>query len=160
MGILPSETIGTGGTFDATWDSAADIEAYLPAGGINGALSANLLDPTSTSAGHFGGEVLALQLNVDLGNSGLTLNSNTVDHFGALLICGTGTPFDGHTVADLLAAANTAVGGGSLPADCTGQSTCTFNNLDALLQHVNVSFQQCHETGFGLHHLFVGSCPP
>ncbi len=160
MGILPSETIGTGGTFDATWDSAADIEAYLPAGGINGALSANLLDPTSTSAGHFGGEVLALQLNVDLGNSGLTLNSNTVDHFGALLICGTGTQFDGHTVADLLAAANTAVGGGSLPADCTGLSTCTFNNLDALLQHVNVSFQQCHETGFGLHHLFVGSCPP
>lgn len=160
MTVLGSETIGTFPTEHATWDSDLDIEAYLSAGGTNGALNANLLDPTATSAGHFGGEVLALQLNVDLGNSGLTLNSNSVADFGALLICGTGTQFDGQTVASLLAAANTAVGGGALPADCTGQSTCSFNNLDTLLQHVNVSFQQCHETGFGLHHLFVGACPP
>jgi hypothetical protein len=162
MSDLGSETIGTGGPDTATWDSAADIGSYLTAGGSNGALNASLLDPTSTSAGHFGGEVLALQLNVDLGTHSppVTVGGNSVFDFGNLVICGTGTQFDGETVDALLAAANLAVGGGSLPTDCTGQGTCDFNSLDTLLQHVNVSFQQCHETGFGLHHLVKGaSCP-
>jgi hypothetical protein len=162
MSDLGSETIGTGGPYTATWDSAGAIGAYLPAGGSDNALNASLLDPTSTSAGHIGGEVLALQLNVDLGTHSppVTVSGNSVFDFGSLLICGTGTQFDGETVDALLAAANLAVGGGSLPTDCTGMGTCDFNSLDTLLQHVNVSFQRCHETGFGLHHLVKGvSCP-
>ncbi|MFZ0676904.1 hypothetical protein [Candidatus Binatus sp.] len=162
MPVMGSETIGSGGTHTAKWNSAAAIGAYLPAGGSNGALNASLLDPTSTSAGHFGGEVLALQLNVDLGTHSppVTVGGNSVFDFGSLLICGTGTQFDGQRVDALLAAANLAVGGGSLPTNCTGQGTCDFNSLDTLLQHVNVSFQHCHETGFGLHHLVKGSsCP-
>jgi hypothetical protein len=161
MAQLGSETIGTGGTHTASWDSAAAIEAYLPAGGTNAALDANLLDPTVTSAGHFGGEALALQLNVDLGANSppVQVSGNNVSNFGNLLICGTGTQFDGQTVSSVLSAANLAVGGGALPTDCTGQASCDFNSLDALLQHVNVSFQQCHETGFAFHHLFAGACP-
>jgi hypothetical protein len=162
MPVMGSETIGSGGTHTAKWNSAGAIGAYLPAGGSNGALNASLLDPTSTSAGHFGGEVLALQLNVDLGTHSppVTVGGNSVFDFGSLLICGTGTQFDGQSVDALLAAANLAVGGGSLPTNCTGQGTCDFNSLDTLLQHVNLSFQQCHATGFGLHHLVKGvSCP-
>jgi hypothetical protein len=162
MPVMGSETVGSGGPHTAKWDSAGAIGAYLPAGGSNGALNASLLDPTSTSAGHFGGEVLALQLNVDLGTHSppVTVGGNSVFDFGSLLICGTGTQFDGETVDALLAAANLAVGGGSLPTNCSGQGTCDFNSLDTLLQHVNVSFQHCHATGFGLHHLVKGSsCP-
>jgi hypothetical protein len=162
MSDIGSETIGTGGTHTATWDSASDIGAYLTAGGSDGALIASLLDPTSTSAGHLGGEVLALRLNVDLGTHSppVTVGGNSVFDFGSLLICGTGTQFDGQSVDALLAAANLAVGGGGLPANCNGMGTCDFNSLDTLLQHLNVSFQQCHETGFGLHHLVKGvSCP-
>jgi hypothetical protein len=163
MAQLGSETIGTSGvgTHSASWNSAADIEAYLPAGGSNAALDANLVDPTATSAGHFGGEVLALQLNVDLGTNSppVPVGGNNVPNFGNLLICGTGTQFDGQPVSSVLSAANVAVGGGALPTDCTGQTSCDFNSLDALLQHVNVSFQQCHETGFAFHHLFAGACP-
>jgi hypothetical protein len=66
--------------------------SYLPAGGTNGALTTSLIDPTSTSAGHLGGEILASQLNTDLGTSGLQVNGNTVSNFGNLLVCGTGTP--------------------------------------------------------------------
>jgi hypothetical protein len=163
MAQLGSETIGTSGvgTHSASWNSAADIEAYLPTGGSNAALDANLVDPTATSAGHFGGEVLALQLNVDLGTNSppVLVGGNNVPNFGNLLICGTGTQFDGQPVSSVLSAANVAVGGGALPTDCTGQTSCDFNSLDALLQHVNVSFQQCHETGFAFHHRFAGACP-
>jgi len=162
MTALGSETIGNGGPNTASWDSAADIAAYLPAGGGNSALNASLLDPTSTSAGHIGGELLALQLNVDLGTHSppVMVGGNNVHDFGSLLVCGTGSQFDGQTVASLLAAANVAVGGGALPTDCTGMATCDFNSLDTLLQHLNVSFQQCHETGFGLKHLVKGAACP
>ncbi len=160
VNVIGSATIGTGGTYTATWDSANAIKAYLPASGTNGALNASLTDATNTSAGHFGGELLALQLNADLGTSGVQVNGNAVSDFGSLRLCGTGTPLDGSTVDQVLALANKAVGGGGLPADCTGQGTCDFNSLDVLLQHLNVSFQQCHLTGFGLHHLVEGSsCP-
>jgi hypothetical protein len=160
MGDLGNVTIGTGGSYTATWNSTAAVETYLPAGGASGALSSSLTDPTSTSAGHFGGEVLALQLNDDLGVSGLQVKGNAASNFGNLLLCGTGTPLDGMKVSDILAIANTAVGGGGLPADCTGQGTCSFKTLDTLLQHLNVSFQQCNVTGFALNHLVEGSsCP-
>jgi hypothetical protein len=67
MTDLGSATIGTGASYTATWDSASHVEAYFPAGGTNGALTTSLTDPTSTSAGHVGGEILALQLNANLG---------------------------------------------------------------------------------------------
>jgi hypothetical protein len=155
MPTLPggTETIGTFPTFHSKWDSSAAVEAYLPAGGTNGALTANLTDPpkNTTPPGHLGGDILALALNVDLGASNLSTCS--LGHFGDLHICGTGTAFDGMTVADFLSAANTAVGGGALP------SGFTFNGLSDFATHLNVSFQQCHETGFAKNHLVDGPCP-
>jgi hypothetical protein len=158
MSSLGSATIGS--TYTAAWNSASAVEAYLPAGGTNGALNETLLDPTNTSAGHFGGEALALQLNADLGASGLQVNGSSVSNFGNLYVCGTRTPLDGSTVGQVLGLVNTAVGRAGLPSDCTGQGACDFNSLDTLLQHLNVSFQQCHVTGFALHHLSETGADP
>ena len=56
--------------FTMTFDAPTAVFNYLPAGGSPGTLNGNLLDPTSTSSGTFGGDVLALQLNVDFSNAG------------------------------------------------------------------------------------------
>jgi hypothetical protein len=42
-----------------------------------------------------------------------------IEHYGTVVISGTGTSFDGKTVADVLAAANIALGGGPVPAGFT-----------------------------------------
>ena len=99
--VYPSG-VTIGGTFTLTFDSAAAVRAFLPAGGTPGVLTSSATDPTTSAAGVFAGQVLALQLNVDL------------EHYGSVVIGGTGTTFDGKTVADVLAAANIALGVGPL----------------------------------------------
>ncbi len=140
--------VTVGGDKTATFQTAADVENYLPAGGTNGKLTSNLLNPTSTSAGHFGGEVLALQLNVDF-NPG----------FGNLNLCGltsTEADFNNMTVSQVLSTANQVLGGAAISTVNPG----TYNDYATLMQHLSVSFQQCHVTGFALHHLVDGPCPP
>jgi hypothetical protein len=114
-----------GGTFTLTFDSAADVRVFLPAGGTPGVLTFSATDPTTSAAGVFAGQVLALQLNVD------------IEHYGTVVISGTGTSFDGKTVADVLAAANTALGGGSLPAGFT------ISSLNDLVDSLNQRFDNC-----------------
>lgn len=79
--------------------------AYLPAGGPAAALTGDLTNPVSSSAGVFGGQVLALQLNVDFSAAGITAGGR--GPVGALDVCETGTALDGATIAGVLAAANT-----------------------------------------------------
>jgi len=122
--VYPSG-VTIGGTFTLTFDSAADVRAFLPAGGPPGVLTSSATDPTSSAAGVFAGQVLALQLNVD------------IEHFGTVVISGTGTSFDGKTVADVLAAANTALGGGPLPAGFT------ISSLNDLVDSLNQKFDNC-----------------
>lgn len=100
------------------------IEAYLPAGGTAGKLSADLINPTSTSAGVFGGQVLALRLNVDFSKAGITQGPG--GPVGYLILHDTGTSLDGQAVAAILAAAETALGGGALP---DGFTYATLNDL-------------------------------
>ena len=122
--VYPSG-VTIGGTFTLTFDSAAAVRAFLPAGGTPGVLTSSATDPTSSAAGVFAGQVLALQLNVD------------IEHYGTVVISGTGTSFDGKTVADVLAAANTALGGGPLPAGFT------ISSLNDLVDSLNQKFDNC-----------------
>jgi hypothetical protein len=122
--VYPSG-VTIGGTFTLTFDSAAAVRAFLPAGGTPGVLTSSATNPTSSAAGVFAGQVLALQLNVDL------------EHYGSVVISGTGTTFDGKTVADVLAAANIALGGGPLP---TG---FTISSLNDLVDSLNQKFDHC-----------------
>ena len=153
--IYPSG-VTVGGTKTMHFSSAAKVEKYLPAGGTNGPLDANLVDPTSSSSGTFGGDVLALQLNVDFnpgfGNLTLcSLNSNEAD-------------FNGMTVNQVLAAENAILGGAAFfPTGNPG----SYNGFDNLATHLNVAFEgnivagvpDCHPTGFALNHLVDGDCP-
>ncbi len=88
---------------------------YLPATGGTGALNADLINPTSSSSGIFGGLVVSLRLNIDFSDAGLTLGALGIP-FGDLIL----TNFDntlpllnGMTVHQFLGTVNTALGGGA-----------------------------------------------
>ncbi len=72
------------------------VEGYLPASGPPGALNADLLNPVSSSSGEFGGEVVALRINVDFSAAGITQGPG--GPFGALTLGSTGMSLDGQTV--------------------------------------------------------------
>ena len=139
----PGVTIGLGyptflqvPPFFLNFTSAGAVGAFLPQGGTPGALSASAINPTSgTSAGVFAGQVLALTLNVQL------------QQFGSLVLSGTGTSLDGKTVDQVLAAANTAISGGALPAGFT------YSSLNDLVDALNNSFDGCVADDFATAHL-------
>lgn len=118
------------------FSSAAAVAAYLPAGGVPGALAADGTDPVNTSAGVLGGQVTALRLNVDFAWMGflpLTVPATSVT-FGDLIYKNSGDALDGTSVVDILFAAEDALGGGPLP---TGYTYATLNDL---LTRLNESF--------------------
>ena len=115
--------------FSMKFSSSLAVQDYLPAGGTPDKLTADLLDPTSSSAGVFGGQVLALKLNLALSDSGATPPG-----LGELHYRHPGDALHGYTVRQILAAAETALGGGPLP---TGY---TYSSLSTLCDHLNLSW--------------------
>lgn len=131
--VYPSG-VTIGGANSLHFTSAASIEAFLPQGGPPSALNASATNPAArTSAGVFAGQVLTLQLNVDVNN------------YGGLVLSGTGTSLDGKTVAQILAAANVALGGGALPAGFT------YSSLNDLVDNLNGAFDGCVAGAFASH---------
>jgi hypothetical protein len=125
--------IGVGGAgYSMKFTSAAAITAFLPQGGTPKKLTADLVNPTSSIAGVFGGQVLALRLNVGFSAAGVTQGAGGA--LGSLKLTGTGTSLDGLTVDQILAVCETALGGGALPADYT------IANLNALATELNEAF--------------------
>jgi hypothetical protein len=108
-------TVGLPNTsFAMIFTSPVTVFRYLPAAGTQAALNQNLVNPTSTSSGTFGGDVLALQLDVDFSNTGF-LAHPVGTTFGDLVLQNFSTlpALDGLTVTQFLADANTCLGGGS-----------------------------------------------
>jgi hypothetical protein len=75
--VFPSGlTIGDGDGIDgdpdlaATFTTPAAVNAFLPAGGSPGLLSEDKIDPTTTGAGVFAGELVAAKLNVAFDDAG------------------------------------------------------------------------------------------
>jgi hypothetical protein len=131
---------GMGG-FSMKFTTAAAVQAYLPAGGSSGALTADLVNPTSSSSGVFGGQVLTLKINVALSAAGVT--PNLTGNFGDLYYCNPGDSLHGLTVSQILAAMETALGGGALPA---GYS---YSSLNALANNLNINtFHDCEVGSF------------
>jgi hypothetical protein len=141
----------TSNQFGMTFTSPAAIQNYLPAGGKAGVLDACLLNPSSSHSGNLGGEVLALELNVDFSAAGFTQGPG--GPFGSLNLCGSGTSLDGMSISQILAAANKALGKGGMPAGFNP------NSLRNLLHQLNLSFDDCHPHGFAQQHLTGGACP-
>ena len=137
--------------FEMIFASPAAIQNYLPAGGKAGVLDACLVDPSSSHSGNLGGEILALELNVDFSAAGVTEGPG--GPFGNLNLCGSGTSLDGMSISEILAAGNKALGKGGMP---TGFNP---NSLRNLLHQLNDSFDDCHPHGFAQQHLTGAACP-
>lgn len=101
--------------FSMRFTSAQAILDYLPQGSaVARALNADLVNPLTSFSRAFGGNVLALKLNVDFDDANVL--GAGAGRLGDLHMCNTGTVLDGLTVDEVLAAANLALGGGPLPA--------------------------------------------
>ncbi|MEY2539870.1 MAG: hypothetical protein QOG67_3610 [Verrucomicrobiota bacterium] len=147
-------TLQVGIGYSIDFDSADAVIAYLPASGPPGPLDGELLDPTNTSSGVYGGDVTALRLNVDWSASGLLLGTSTLQ-FGELTLKGfTGTlaGLNGMLVKNFLTLNETALGGGSTPI--------SIADLDPVLQQVNASFTTGVLTQFAQAHLEAPCVPP
>ena len=116
LAVYPTTVLIVGqatGGFSMLFDNASAISAYLPASGPPGALNNNLFDPTNSSSGLFGGDVLALQLDVDFSDVGLTPGSPGTAFGDLVLENYADLPLvNGLTVREVLADANTDLGGG------------------------------------------------
>ena len=124
-----------GGGFTLTFTKASAVAAFLPQGGTPGALTKTAVDPTSSSANVFGGQVLALELSVDFSGKGITASG-----LGGLHL--TSGPLAGQTVAQVLAEANQALGGGALPQGMT------IANLNDVVDKINNAFDNGVSNGY------------
>jgi hypothetical protein len=125
--------VGISGTagYSMIFSDQLAVDDFLPQLDAEGVLNQDLLDPLTSLSGSFGGDVLALQLDVDFADAGL-LGTAPVK-FGDLIF--NHAPFIGVTVRQMLAEANFALGGGSIsPTEfslLTGEVTnlaATFNS--------------------------------
>jgi hypothetical protein len=141
---------GTGG-YSMFFTSAAAVFTYQPASGAQAPLNADLVDPTSTASGIFGGEVLALRFNIDLSDADFLAGTTNIE-IGNLTLCGlVQTALNGTTVRAFQDIANTALGGGSTPY--------AIADLSAIARNINSAFTNGAVTVFAQDHLFNGPCP-
>jgi hypothetical protein len=119
--------------FSMIFTNPLTVNRYLPAAGTPAPLDQNLVDPIVSSSGTFGGDVLALQLNVDFSNAGFLSGTSNIP-FGNLILQNfiTLPNLNGLTVSQFLADANTCLGGGS----------CLYNFgvMDAITGELTLSF--------------------
>jgi hypothetical protein len=136
----------------AAFTSAAAIEAYQPPSGPAAPFTMDLTNPTNTSSGVFGGDVLALDLNIAFSAAGVTSGSLGVA-FGNLTLCNltATTDLNGLTVSEFLGVANTSVSGGA--------TTDSLDAIDAVTESLDGAFEAGTPSSFAQASLFNGPCP-
>ncbi|MFA7290073.1 MAG: SdrD B-like domain-containing protein, partial [Melioribacteraceae bacterium] len=107
--VFPNDLI-IGSTYKLTLTSSSKVKDFLPSGGTPGKFTENYKDVSSTNAGVFAGQMVALKLNLEFDKAGV-IGTNSVD-LGELQIAK--GPFSGKTVNQFYALAETAIGGGAL----------------------------------------------
>jgi hypothetical protein len=124
---------------------------YLPTAGTPAPLDNDLVDPTSTPSGIFGGYVLALQLNVDFADAGLLSGSGA--SFGDLIIFNlTAFPdLSGLSVRQFLASGNTCLGG--------GPCLLTWDDMASVANDLSLAFESGIPTQFAQDHLRIAAQP-
>jgi hypothetical protein len=143
LGVLDGATNGYGVLFS----TAGAVRDFLPQGGPAGALDVDDTNPTNpdqsssaTAAGVFGGQVLTLQLNVDMGDAnafpygGGGIGDFLVD-FPAC--------YDSSmpTVRQVLADANFLLSDAA--GDAPNEADCSINEMNELVDMLNNSFDNC-----------------
>jgi hypothetical protein len=144
--VYSSGFLITGGHFTMTFTSAQSIITYEPAVGVPGPLTGSAADPISTASGVFGGDVLALQLNVDFSDAGF-LAGNSGLWFGDLILTNFSTlpNLNGLTVRQFLADVNVALGG--------DPSIYSIADLDLINAELDGSFGDGGVSPFAQDHL-------
>jgi hypothetical protein len=133
--------------------SASAVQAYLPDGSTPQALQSDVINPVTTAAGVFGAQILSCRLNVDFSDAGLTGGSTGT--LGDLVYSETGSPLNGKTVREILAIANTALGGGNISA-----YNISISALSSLINQFNIGFDGCTATAWAKDHLLPTNSPP
>ncbi len=139
----PSDGVDGDGSFAILLTSSAAVAAYLPAGGMPAALTADQTDPAVTSSGVFGGQLVAATLNVAVDDAGLRRDGATppspAGTLGTLLyVAGCVDPdLVGLSVNQVIALSNIAISGGGTPAGVT------ISDLNEALSVLNENFVDC-----------------
>jgi hypothetical protein len=148
--VYPSDLFVIGSTtpgYSILFTNEANLDDFLPASGAPGPLDADLLNPTTSSAGVFGGEVAALQLNLDLSNAGLIPNSSGL-LLGDLVLTGfsgSESSLNGLTVSQFFPLSQAALG---------GQATSIgFPDIEDLTANINDAFDEGQPDSFAQDHL-------
>jgi hypothetical protein len=140
--------VGSASGFTMVFTDSAAVDAYLPEPGAYAPLDSSVLNPmaNTTSAGAFGGDVLALELNVDFSDAGFLPAASGIP-FGNLLLEGFSTlpQLDGLTVRQFLGDINTLLGGGS--------SIVSIDDLGTTVNDLNSSFSFGMPSQFSQEHL-------
>jgi len=123
--------IGNGYTI--TLSSAEAVANFLPQGGPAASLDHNYVDPLTTSAGVFAGQVTALNINVQFDYAIESFGSSATN-LGTLVYDDDSSPLDGLTVDVILAEANLVLGGG---AATYGE---TISQLNEAVSNINENF--------------------
>lgn len=131
-----------GGNFTILLTSSQAVADFLPEGGPSGVLTSNHIDPTSTEAGNFGGQVVALAVSLGFSDWGVP----TFGDLGSLYIpTGFHTPygpFAGWTVNEVFALANTVLGGNTAALP----SGISITDLKDVIDAINNNFDNGEES--------------
>src|SRR5580658_5076157 len=135
--------------FTMVFTDSAAVNAYLPEPGAYAPLDSNVLNPpaNTTSSGAFGGDVLALEFNVDFSDAGFLPAASGIP-FGDLVLEGFNTTLpqlDGLTVRQFLGDMNTLLSGQS--------SIVSIDDLGTILSSLNASFSDGMPQPFAQDHL-------
>jgi hypothetical protein len=114
--------------------------------GFPGALTADAVNPTSTTTGTFGRLTAVLQLNIAFNAAGLLGSANP--GFGAFVYSKPGDPLTGFTVSQILALCNQVLAGVTPPP-----GGHTFVSLTDLLENLHSAFAGCVPSTWAQTHL-------
>ncbi len=147
--VYPSDLFYIGSTtpgYFMVFTGGPDLTDYLPTSGAPGPLDADLLNPTTSSSGLFGGEVAALKLNLDFSNAGLIPNSSGL-LLGDLILTGfsgSESSLNGLTVNQFFPLSQTALAGQATSIELADIDNITANINDAFDAGQVDSFAQDH----------------
>lgn len=122
--------VKVGGRYTLTFTSASAVEAFLPQGGTANKLTCSATNPTSSSSGVLGGQVLSMQLSLSFSDAGVTKKG-----LGSLRL--QSGKFAGYTLSSFCSLANKVLGGdlsclpaGATIADVNDAATKVNENFD------------------------------
>lgn len=147
-GVFEVGIHGTAG-FSNEFTSSSAILSYLPTSGVSLPLTQDNTDPIVDYSGTFGGDVTALQLDLDFDAHNLMPGSV---HFADVTICNETTlpALNGLSVPAFVAILNTLLGGGTGPY--------TIAQLEGVTGQLANAFPNGVVSPFAQDHLVVGAC--